>query len=509
MRLQRYCRYLLVAVAVNILVLIILSWWQQNIASSSATRKLEVTTTAVTVPEPSITIVYQDFDLSNNVMRETVEGVVRNFSDINVMVVSKTVPYPPLNILERRNVRQIILKSELKQTFNESRPELNIRTNYVLFLPDGVSISYEFKKKLQQKLREQAMINRDKPSVFILPVKRSKFNCHGLTVDYKTWTIQIGDIISLDDAEQVLQCGYVTGDHGLLFRTQDLYLLTNPFLVPSFVSLYIQLSVIDLEPEVLRTVLLQRFKSIRNDPHSTWQHKQTYQENLKNVYSHLGIKRVIHANGKTDWFGCSKETNRCFDTVYNDMPEYLYHGRWTPPCCLKALRETAQHVFTILESCKVRYWLEGGSLLGAVRYKDIIPWDYDIDIGIYRDDMVKCPVLMQIKKQPFVNEEGFSWEKSIEGEGDFFRVQYSETNHLHVDIFPFYSRKGIMTKDTWIKGHKQDTEFPEHFLKPLTQVEFAGLKASAPNNVRKFLEYKFGKGVIESPRYPNQKQVFQ
>lgn len=506
MRLARYCRCLLIAVAVNILVLIILSWWQQNIANTSANTKLELTTTAVPAPEPSLTIVYQDFDILNNVMKETVDGVARNFSDLDVLVVSRTLPYPPLNIAERRNIKLVALTSELKQTLNNSRPELNIRTNYVLFLPDGVSISYEFKKKLQQKLREKSIV--EKPFVFVLPIKRSKYTCHGLTVDYKTWTVQIGDTIQVEDNDEIHRCGYVTGEHGLLFRTQDLYHLSDPFLVPSFISLYIQLSVINLEPEVLKTVLLQRFKSIKIDPHSTWQHKQTYQENLKMLYARLGVKRVIHAKGKIDWYGCSKETNRCFDTVYNDMPEYLYHGRWTPPCCLKALRETAQHVFSVLESCKVRYWLEGGSLLGAVRYKDIIPWDYDIDIGIYRDDMIKCPVLLQIKKEPFVNEEGFSWEKAVEGEGDFFRVQYSETNHLHVDIFPFYSKKGIMTKDTWIKGHKQDTEFPEHFLKPLTQIEFAGLKASAPNNVRKFLEYKFGKGVIESPRYPNQKQVF-
>ena len=36
------------------------------------------------------------------------------------------------------------------------------------------------------------------------------------------------------------------------------------------------------------------------------------------------------------------------------------------------------------------------------------------------------------------------WEKAREG--DFFRVQFSATNHLHVDIFPFYEANGVMTK---------------------------------------------------------------
>ncbi|KAB0391737.1 hypothetical protein E2I00_012789 [Balaenoptera physalus] len=87
-------------------------------------------------------------------------------------------------------------------------------------------------------------------------------------------------------------------------------------------------------------------------------------------------------------------------------------------------------------------------------------------------------------------------------EGDFFRVQYSESNHLHVDLWPFYPRNGVMTKDTWL-DHRQDVEFPEHFLQPLVPLPFAGFVAQAPNNYRRFLELKFGPGVIESPEYPN------
>ena len=60
-----------------------------------------------------------------------------------------------------------------------------------------------------------------------------------------------------------------------------------------------------------------------------------------------------------------------------------------------------------------------------------------------------------------------------------------------------------MTKNTWFATHRQDTEFPEHFLKPLEMIRFGKLNASCPNNIRKFLEFKFGEGVIENPKYPN------
>ena len=56
--------------------------------------------------------------------------------------------------------------------------------------------------------------------------------------------------------------------------------------------------------------------------------------------------------------------------------------------------------------------------------------------GVHRDDVERCPELQRaMAGAAFTTAEGYVWEKAREG--DFCRVQYSQTNHLHVVRLPF------------------------------------------------------------------------
>ncbi|NXY12625.1 FKRP protein, partial [Pteruthius melanotis] len=343
--------------------------------------------------------------------------------------------------------------------------------------------------------------------------------CLALEVDVKAWTARYGlggdragdhdnDRAGDHDGDRAgghggELCGALDGAPAvLLLRTRDLFSLPFPLARPVATSLALQSSL-----RGWRLLLLpDSFPLAPRPPGSArgeWKSRLSQEKQRRELLERFGIKLEVLPDGRHRWHGCDKDTPRCFPTIHAQTPQYLLGGRWTPPCCLRALRATARRVVAELEAAGVRYWLEGGSLLGAVRSGDLIPWDYDVDVGLYREDVGKCRWLAAVLStgQAVEDPQGFLWEKATEGE--FFRVHFSRSNRLHVDLWPFHARPGgTMTKETWL-GHRQDVEFPESFLVPLVPVAFAGAVAKAPHDPRAFLEFKFGPGVVENPEYPN------
>jgi len=498
--LYELCLLIVVVLAVNIYVIFRITVLDEMPCLCSDGKQLDAANGSEKSSPHKLVFLISDFEDFENDIIDTVQNL--SSSETDIVIIADHSPYPPLALRNSDSVHLVTTDLHLGRSVAESRPELYIAgASYVFLVPDGIRIAGSLHNAVKF-LKEVSAVDQTVAMV-AFPVETVDLLCLDLNADAKRWTLEY------KTAENDTVCDAVDSNEFVLLMSRDTLLsLSSPFIRPFGNSVFIQTVYHGLRLIIDRQKILSiHMTSLFEGSHNRWKRREAERKRFHYLYEQLGFKLIKHVNGRQEWYGCSKDTNRCFGTVIDDMPEYIYQGRWTPPCCLHALRETARHVFRIFESEHVRYWLEGGSLLGAARTGDIIPWDYDIDIGIYEGDISHCRHLSHIRRTGItvVDSDGFVWEKAVEG--DFYRVQYSQSNRLHVDIFPFYSRNGTMTKNTWFKSHQQDTEFPESFLQPLEQIRFIGVNVSVPNNVRAFLEFKFGVGVIENPRLPDANAV--
>ncbi len=91
--------------------------------------------------------------------------------------------------------------------------------------------------------------------------------------------------------------------------------------------------------------------------------------------------------------------------LFNDTPEkrdrfrHVYtekHLRELQLALLDILRQVAK----ICERNDIPYWLDGGTLLGAVRHDGFIPWDDDIDIAIRKEDLPRFEKIVSQELPP-------------------------------------------------------------------------------------------------------------
>ena len=116
--------------------------------------------------------------------------------------------------------------------------------------------------------------------------------------------------------------------------------------------------------------------------------------------------------------GCSKETARC---------KYLSKkGYMTPVCCSTHIVEILFYVTDILEKHGITYFIYWGTLLGSLRHGGLIPWDSDADLYILESDSDKVIALeSEFNKKYFMSTV----------DKNFMRVNYSEKNRTHLDIY--------------------------------------------------------------------------
>lgn len=110
--------------------------------------------------------------------------------------------------------------------------------------------------------------------------------------------------------------------------------------------------------------------------------------------------------------------------------------------------ECLKHIASICDSEGIRYFLIGGSALGAIRHNGYIPWDDDIDIALPRKDYDRfikvAPNRLKAKyhlQSPYINENTPYYYSKIRIDGTLFMEYCNRELNIHhgvyVDIFPY------------------------------------------------------------------------
>ena len=156
----------------------------------------------------------------------------------------------------------------------------------------------------------------------------------------------------------------------------------------------------------------------------------------------------------------------------------------------------------ILDNLNIQYWLEGGTLLGALRDQKLIPWDHDLDLGIKFSNNEEINKLINaLKKYYYVRLLKFPSDPGIWSLGNYRLIKvyprkykFFRTN-LCLDIFIFYKGivEGIGNMYRYVVWDNNACYALKH-LDNLDTVNFYNSKFNIPSHVEEFLQNKYGSG---------------
>ena len=88
-------------------------------------------------------------------------------------------------------------------------------------------------------------------------------------------------------------------------------------------------------------------------------------------------------------------------------------------------------IIRLLNNEKISYWVSNGTLLGLIRDKKLIPWDHDIDIGIFRKDISKTTLIDLMTNNNYeIIDVGYNDDSLSFTKGDGRQVDFNFYNFL-------------------------------------------------------------------------------
>lgn len=156
-------------------------------------------------------------------------------------------------------------------------------------------------------------------------------------------------------------------------------------------------------------------------------------------------------------------------------------------------RKKLKQLVELFNKHNIRYFADFGTLLGAVRDKDIIPWDDDIDLSILLEDYETVLGFLENHLYLLNDSEIIKWTGHVTYKQDsnptnislkFKGGKNSGINNFQINI--------ATVKINGENAQQELNSVPkEHFLER-EFINFLGVKLSVPANYKKYLTLTYG-----------------
>lgn len=139
------------------------------------------------------------------------------------------------------------------------------------------------------------------------------------------------------------------------------------------------------------------------------------------------------------------------------MEEPMEHLNDTQRYILHVLREVTK----VLEELKIPYFMQGGTMLGAIRHGGFIPWDDDVDLGIPRADYdrllkevsARLPENLELRTYDDETDHHYYFARIVDKRYQIRRMGSIEERleNIWVDLFPLDGMPNGLFSRQWHK----------------------------------------------------------
>ena len=155
----------------------------------------------------------------------------------------------------------------------------------------------------------------------------------------------------------------------------------------------------------------------------------------------------------------------------------------------------------ILNEKGFKYWLEAGTLLGIMRDGDLIPWDYDADLGIPADSADDIMKLRLDFLPNYLIKRRKIHSNWLPGDMRVIKVKTPWEKirqiNFHVDLFCVYP---VKNKYRWV-----DSDALKHvdrkYYDTLSTIEWEGRTINIPNHAEEYLSLRYGNWQVPERNY--------